>query len=133
MSRSARLMHRRARFWRLNRSTFNFIGFFFPFEQQPASGGSMKLVLLLAGLTTMTHACAEDYYSSDHEVARARFRREATVVLQGQSRLFQVPNRDGGDLSVDYLYLPPQQKTERLIVVTSGVHGAEGFAGQRRD
>jgi len=41
----------------------------------------------------------------------------------------QVPSATDKDLTIDYAYLPAQASPQGLVIVTSGVHGAEGFAG----
>lgn len=40
-----------------------------------------------------------------------------------------VANREGKDLSVDILTLPAQQAADNVLVISSGVHGAEGAPG----
>lgn len=41
----------------------------------------------------------------------------------------QVPNEEGKDLSVDILTLPAEESTENVLVISSGVHGAEAAPG----
>ena len=73
------------------------------------------------------------YYSSNFEEARSRFREAATNLSRSVSKAvvwhFEVPSQKDKDLTVDYLFLPAQEKAERLLVITSGVHGMEAFAG----
>ncbi len=40
-----------------------------------------------------------------------------------------VPNEDGKDLSVDILTIPAAETAENVLVISSGVHGAEGAPG----
>lgn len=40
-----------------------------------------------------------------------------------------VPGKKDADLSVDILYLPAQKEKKRLLILSSGVHGVEGFTG----
>lgn len=40
-----------------------------------------------------------------------------------------VPNEDGKDLSVDILTIPAEETAENVLVISSGVHGAEGAPG----
>lgn len=40
-----------------------------------------------------------------------------------------VPGPDGTELFFDSLYLPPSGKKEKLLILTSGIHGIEGFTG----
>ena len=88
-----------------------------------------------AGTSTLGHADLSDlqYYSNDYPTARARFQSSASKIASSwplaHQRSFQVPSRVDQDLTVDYLYLPAQAKADRLVVVTSGVHGIEGYTG----
>ncbi len=97
--------------------------------------------LIALNIASMNHAMAEmpssivntDYYSDSYESARMRFResseRLSSSTKDAQIWQFHVPSRTEPDLTVDYLYLPAQEKMEKLLIITSGVHGAEGFAG----
>jgi len=40
-----------------------------------------------------------------------------------------VPSKVDTDLSIDTVYIPAQRKPEKIIIMTSGVHGIEGFTG----
>ena len=81
------------------------------------------------------HADSTDlaYFSNDYPTARARFQSSAEKMASSWPlalrRSFKVPSQVDQDLTVDYLYLPAQVKTERLLVITSGVHGIEGYTG----
>ena len=67
------------------------------------------------------------YFSQTYDEARTRFRE--FKIPGAEARSFPVPSPRDADLSVDYLYRPPSVRAETLLVITSGVHGAEGFAG----
>jgi predicted deacylase len=71
------------------------------------------------------------YFSGSYDTARSRFRVEAQSAQGNGAKLwsYRVPSRKDSDLTVDYLYWPPQEQFERLIVITSGVHGTEAYAG----
>jgi hypothetical protein len=85
------------------------------------------------------------YFEPDYERSRAEFRRLATG-LQEEHRGVErgaivVPGqRDPaagapatlealGDLTIDWVYVPAQAQPRRLLIVTSGIHGAEGPVG----
>jgi hypothetical protein len=40
-----------------------------------------------------------------------------------------IPSKTDTDLTVDVLYIPQSQGAKRLLVLSSGVHGVEGFVG----
>ena len=42
---------------------------------------------------------------------------------------FVVESRADSDLTVDWFYIPARKETNKLIIMTSGLHGIEGFAG----
>lgn len=80
------------------------------------------------------------YFSENFDAARAQFRHRAQGAAQSQpsqSTVFEtwtVPSPTSPDLTVDSIYFPrlgtaasPAKRT--LIVMLSGVHGLEGYAG----
>ena len=85
------------------------------------------------------------YFEPDYERSRAEFRRLATGLEEehrGVERgAIAVPGQrdlaaDGpatleapGDLTIDWVYVPAQARPRRLLIVTSGIHGAEGPVG----
>jgi hypothetical protein len=42
---------------------------------------------------------------------------------------YTVPGRSDKDLAMDYIYVPATKKREKLLILTAGVHGIEGYAG----
>lgn len=68
-----------------------------------------------------------DYFSNSYGEARARFR--ALSPPGAVNRSFNVPSARDPDLFVDSTYVKPRARPKTLLVLTSGVHGAEGFAG----
>ncbi len=42
---------------------------------------------------------------------------------------FAVPGSTDRDLVMDYLYVPATKRMEKLLILTAGVHGIEGYAG----
>lgn len=40
-----------------------------------------------------------------------------------------VPSPTDGDLTIDYCYIPAEKNLNCLVIITSGVHGVEGFTG----
>lgn len=76
-----------------------------------------------------------EYFPATYDESRARFLKRARELGAGEpgarARLtsFQVPSRRSEDLHVDALYLPPEREMHHLVVIVSGVHGMEAYAG----
>jgi len=73
------------------------------------------------------------YYSNSYPEARAAFLEEASRLKKqyplAQITSIKVPSSIDKDLSVDILYLPAIKDSLRLLLLSSGVHGSEGFTG----
>src|SRR5262245_50987830 len=71
------------------------------------------------------------YFPKDYASARARFRETSAVVKRespdARVEVLAVPSRIDLDLTIDSLYLPPTRATRKLLLISSGVHGPEGF------
>ncbi len=76
---------------------------------------------------------AQTYFQESYEECRARFRSLAGALEKtsagGLRHEIPVASRSESELSLDLLYLPARQARERLLILSSGVHGIEGFAG----
>jgi hypothetical protein len=69
------------------------------------------------------------YFSPDYQTARGRFRSAATEANALQERHSIIPEQyDEYDLSIDVAFLGSEHP-EWALVVTSGLHGVEGFFG----
>src|SRR5690606_7467655 len=85
--------------------------------------------LLRAGYTSRYRppvSIARTMFASDYSDARARFRRACgarTVALP-----LSVRGPSGEALAIDVAWLGPRT-ARRVVLVTSGLHGVEGFAG----
>lgn len=70
------------------------------------------------------------YFPNHYSDARERFRENLknlpSDAVIGQ---WKVPSATDEDLYVDHAYLSALEQAERLVVVISGVHGLEGYAG----
>jgi hypothetical protein len=69
----------------------------------------------------------DDYFPSDYFVAREAFRARAAAG-ELMSRAIRAPGPNGESLSVDGAYLGTPLP-RRLALITSGIHGVEGYAG----
>lgn len=84
-------------------------------------------------LETTTDKALLSYFKLDYLASRSDFRRLATELghrMQGtQSGKFPFPSRKFQDLSIDWCYVPPTGEKGSLLLITSGLHGAEGPVG----
>jgi hypothetical protein len=72
---------------------------------------------------------ADEHFSSDYAEARERFRVAAkSCGARLEAHPLAVRSSGGEELTVDTAYLGPESPG-RVLVVSSGLHGAEGFAG----
>lgn len=82
--------------------------------------------------STVIDESALAYFKASYEVSRDRFRSLSSEIKQKISRTqisrLPVPSRIDGDLTIDLCYIPALKKS-RLIIISCGVHGVEGFAG----
>ena len=112
-----------------------------------SSGGDMKGIKIIAvtafcflvhtGILADTHSTVIDesalgYFQASYEVSRDRFRSLSSEIKQKISRTqisrLPVPSHIDADLTIDLCYIPALKKS-RLIIISCGVHGVEGFAG----
>jgi len=74
-----------------------------------------------------------DYFQESYNDCRAAFLEDVRVLTetydQAESFAIQVPGKMDEDLFVDLLYVPPLDSSDKLLVLSSGVHGIEGFTG----
>jgi hypothetical protein len=74
-----------------------------------------------------------DYFQESYDECRQSFLEEARKIAgqYDQAEMFSinVPSQVDQELFIDLLYLPPIDSTGKLLVLSSGVHGVEGFAG----
>lgn len=47
----------------------------------------------------------------------------------GEFGSWVIPSRSDADLFTDHVYLPAQRTNKRVILILSGIHGVEGYAG----
>jgi len=98
----------------------------------------LKTALLLSILSCVfSSAHAEDvgsYFKKTYQEARQVFLSTATELKKklpgSELKELPIPSHEDPDLHMDCLYIPPASgKKERLLILTSGVHGIEGFVG----
>jgi hypothetical protein len=81
----------------------------------------------------VTESNYSTYYPVDYESARNDFRILSTGIASEYNNVeidqVSVPSKIDNDLTVDLCYIPAQKDSLNLLIISSGVHGAEGFVG----
>lgn len=91
---------------------------------------SLSVILLIQLFAQENYS---EYFKLDYTAARQVFRDKAKQIddKYPDSELFtlKVSSKIDNDLTVDLLYIPCQGEKERILIISSGVHGVEGFVG----
>ncbi len=73
------------------------------------------------------------YFCSTYEESHAAFKVSAASVKLmhpgTETGVIPVPSLNHADLVIDYCYIPASGSPKRILVLTSGIHGIEAFAG----
>jgi hypothetical protein len=73
------------------------------------------------------------YYKDSYENSKASFKEYSAFIKNKYKNTridaINIPGKTDTDLTVDYCYIPAQKTRENLLIITSGIHGIEGFAG----
>ena len=105
---------------------------------------SIKIIFVItfcffvhSGVLAQTHSPLIDetalaYFQESYELCRDQFRSLASEIKQKVSRTqisrLPISSQRDEDLTIDLCYLPALKKS-KLIIISCGVHGVEGFAG----
>jgi predicted deacylase len=89
----------------------------------------LLLIFVILSVSMSAHS-AVDYYPANYDASKARFIRSASE-LERAYRGVQLEQIVVGseNLSIDTVFIPAQQTPRNLIILTSGNHGPEGYAG----
>jgi hypothetical protein len=69
------------------------------------------------------------YFKESYEESRRSFQ-ELAKSFNGELRSHRIPSQKESDLTFESLYLAPAAgQKEQLLILTSGIHGIEGFTG----
>ncbi len=110
---------------------------------------AIVIVVLITGILGYTYVSFNSYSPADPEVeinktvqqyfqdsyieSREAFRLQAGMLQTkfDSVQLFSrnVPSKIDNDLTIDFCYVPAQKETEKLLIITSGTHGVEGYVG----
>jgi len=73
------------------------------------------------------------YFRNTYPECREAFRASAEKLKEKLDRveIFSLPveNKTNDDLTLDFCYLPAQKNKSKLLILSSGIHGIEGFTG----
>ena len=73
------------------------------------------------------------YFQESYNDCRNSFLAEAKKTKRMYKNVsmlnFKIESEVDTDLTIDYCYIPAQKTFERLFVLTSGIHGVEGYVG----
>jgi len=73
------------------------------------------------------------FFHETYDECRAHFRRFAASIQKQYGNVeiskLIVKSEIDPDLSIDTVYIPAQNEAKKLIIMSSGIHGIEGFAG----
>jgi len=85
------------------------------------------------GIVDAPQADSTGYFLHSYDDARLRFRATAERLASGHAGAeidhLAVASATDDDLTIDYVYLPATRSPKKLVIFTSGVHGAEAFVG----
>ncbi|MBN2522700.1 MAG: DUF2817 domain-containing protein [Bacteroidales bacterium] len=74
-----------------------------------------------------------DYYHESYEDCRNAFVECSLQLAEDfdsvQTGKFYVPSETDNDLTIDWCYIPAQEQKDKLLILTSGLHGIEGYTG----
>lgn len=75
----------------------------------------------------------QQYFQNSYVESRSAFLVQANNLKTkfDSVQLFSrnVPSKIDNNLTIDFCYVPAQKETEKLIIITSGTHGVEGYVG----
>jgi hypothetical protein len=97
--------------------------------------GSFAIATLLISFSFQLFAQDNylDYYKTSYVESRHTFREYANEIhnTYPESKTFSitVPSKIDRDLTVDMLYIPCSTDKDKIMIISSGVHGVEGFVG----
>lgn len=76
---------------------------------------------------------ALDYFHATYEDCRSAFIEKAALLgsqyEEVEISMIPVPSKTDSDLTIDYCYVPAQNTSENLLILSSGIHGVEAFLG----
>ncbi len=89
----------------------------------------MKLIILVSFiLASIAHA--DSFFPKNYETSKQRFLKKSNEISKVYKNVIQGVIPVGSEkLTVNYTYIPAQGKLNKLIIISSGNHGPESYAG----
>lgn len=70
------------------------------------------------------------YFKDTYQESREAFRSLSKIYPEGELQSHKIPAKNDSDLTMETFFIPPSSgKKEKLLILTSGIHGIEGFTG----
>ncbi|MFC2152059.1 M14 family metallopeptidase [Bacteroidota bacterium] len=73
------------------------------------------------------------YFNISYDESRNDFRSKSNelVLKYPETKLFEIPVSSNIDtnLTIDFCYIRGSQKTDKILILSSGIHGVEGYVG----
>jgi len=73
------------------------------------------------------------YFQNSYEECRKNFILSADKINKKFQKVtiskLKIESRKDPDLTINYCYVPAQKESKRLLIISSGVHGIEGYVG----
>ena len=74
-------------------------------------------------------AMPHHYFPPNYSESRQRFRQEIKNLQAVEKGEWKIPSKKDNELFTDWAYWPAQKRADTLLVITSGIHGSETYAG----
>jgi len=87
------------------------------------------LILFFFCFNTPLRANSSNYFSQGYIEARSKFRSAIESLKNSESKTYPIANKLDQDLTVDIAYFPALKDPKSLLILMSGVHGVEAYAG----
>jgi len=91
------------------------------------------MALILLSVQIIAQDSYRQYFNSSYEASREAFREKADKISdtypEAKLITIYVPAKTDSDLTIDMLYIPCIKDKNKIMILSSGVHGIEGFVG----
>ena len=112
---------------------FSMSSFATPFKPDIAKNKKTQKTVNQTNVISQSQKSDLDYFPISYYSALNKFKKIARAIIDTNvtvtSESIAIPSKTDKDLEINYLNIPAQQPGADLIVLTSGVHGAEAYTG----
>ena len=93
------------------------------------SEGHMRIVFVVAVFSFLSISTYSiEYFPKNYKEARKKFI-DLSIANGGQLSKELIRSKIDNDLTIDVSYFPAKVKKEKIIIITSGIHGPESYLG----